>query len=244
MKFEFIAFSDQGLVRTNNEDVFLVNNEVSNQKRQGRTTVNNFAVFDGIGGMEGGELASFEAATFLARYPFTKTTVNEVITRIKALNDHVVAVRYEKLNGGGTTVAGVLVNGEQAFVYNVGDSRVYRYREGVCKQISVDHSINSFDPEHNQIRSFITQYIGKSGLLGTDIRIAFERDGFLDGDVFIVCSDGVSDLIKTDKMSELITKHQNFEELSEEINKLIIKRGAHDNFTYILVQKAKSGETN
>lgn len=244
MRITSCGMTDVGMKRTNNEDAYLINDEL-----------NLFVVCDGMGGHVGGEFASSIAVN----------TVEEVLSSIEAdpdtdlPDDPVEATRekiryairlagrriYEKAlaepeyKGMGTTALVLLVEQGNAFVAHVGDSRAYLLRDDTIEQITEDHSlvnekiraglITPEEARHHKLRNIITRSLGYQEDVEVDIQVrAVRRD-----DQFMLCSDGLSNLVETGEMGEVLRNHSP-QASARQLVDTACDRGGDDNITTII----------
>lgn len=246
MIVSFSAKSDLGLRRKNNEDSFLADENMG-----------LFMVLDGIGGHLAGEVASKLGLNAIKenvmrsltdkRFPLSQNKSREV----KILNESLVLankVIYEAANsqpeysGMGTTVASLLLGVKKIAIAHVGDSRIYLIRENSIERLTEDHSfvveqikrgvITSEEAEKSGMKNIITRALGAEELLTPtlDEIIPF------DNDLFLICSDGLTDLVTDDELLEIILRNRHV--LDHAIQNLIDKaneKGGKDNITAILI---------
>ena len=243
MSQRFIAAgrSEVGLHRSGNEDSALINGVL-------------IAVADGMGGHAGGEVASKVAITTLAQIlpllnndemdsesleDFLQSAVLEVDHEIK-----LTAEADDRLSGMGTTLTAIALYREKAYVLHTGDSRAYRLRGKEFLQITKDHSVvqelidagkitESEAAVHPQ-RSVLTNVLMGHGNI-TSLLIEYDVKA---GDKFLLCSDGLSNVVTNAEIHQLISD-------PDAISKLIsltYERGAPDNVT-VVVAEVGNGET-
>ena len=249
MRITSCGMTDVGVKRTNNEDNYLINDEL-----------NLFVVCDGMGGHAGGEFASAIAVN----------TVEEVLTsmdfRPEELqldeDDGPVEVTREKLRyairlagkriyekaveepeykGMGTTCLGLLIDGGNAFVAHVGDSRGYIVRDGRIEQLTEDHSLVNekikaglLTPEeakNHKLKNIITRSLGYMEDVEIDIQVRAVRRG----DRFVMCSDGLSNLVEAAEMGEAALDYSP-QEAARKLIELACSRGGDDNITVVVTR--------
>jgi serine/threonine protein phosphatase PrpC len=140
----------------------------------------------------------------------------------------------------GTTVALVLVVSDFAVVANVGDSRVYRARDGVLEQLSEDHTIvaetrakHAADPRPRRKRKFVTRALGTQPTVEPELRLV----NVFPGDLFLLCSDGLTDVVADEEIGELLRRGRgDCREAVRALIKLANRRGGPDNVTVVLVE--------
>lgn len=249
MQITSCGMTDVGVKRTNNEDNYLINDELS-----------LFVVCDGMGGHVGGEFASAIAVN----------TVEEVLTSMEFQPedleveeaDNPIEVTREKLRyavrlagkrifekaleepeykGMGTTCLALLVANGNAFVAHVGDSRGYLVREGRIEQLTEDHSLVNekikaglLTPEqakNHKLKNIITRSLGYMEDVEVDIQVrAVRRD-----DRYVLCSDGLSNLVDTGEIGEAVLDFRP-QDSSRRLVELACERGGDDNITVIVAR--------
>ena len=223
--------TDPGRKRRRNEDSFVLQPPL-------------FAVADGMGGAQAGELASRLAAAALREYHNADDldAENRVTAIIQEANRRV----YERArsdadaSGMGTTVTAALVDGDRVAIGHVGDSRAYRIRGGELEQLTQDHSVvadlmrsGRLTPEeagsHPQ-RSVITRALGTDPEVDVDT-IAVDAEP---GDVFLLCSDGLTTMVDDDAILRMVVEAANLEAAGKALVKAANRRGGEDNVTVVL----------
>ncbi len=243
----FHARTDVGLKRKQNEDALLA------QEEHGL-----FVVADGVGGRKAGELASaLTIDTFQAYAPRLREAVeafasgpsrasrNEVLQLLDQAANTASSRVYETAEDTGrqgmtSTLAACAVGGGVAFLLHVGDSRIYLLRDGQVQQLTEDHSlvnemlhagtISEEEATRSRYRNVITRAVGLYPNVQSDT-LAVE---LLQGDRLLLCSDGLSDLVSTDRMADLLRSP----DVSEAVEALVdaaLERGGKDNITCIVV---------
>ena len=230
-----------GKVRNNNEDSLLVG--------EGRDET-LFVVADGIGGFEAGEVASsitIDVLKDIAPLGSLEDAIREANRRILA-----AAKSDERLSGMGTTVVALRFGGTEsepaAEISHVGDSRAYLLRDGELKPITEDHSlvaelVRSGDltrdeaSEHPQ-KNLITRALGAEVEVEVDTTVLPIRSG----DRFILCSDGLSDMIPETRMLDLLTfSPEGPEKAAQTLVSAALEAGGTDNVTVVVVD-VKEGD--
>ena len=240
--------SDVGRKRTHNEDSFaLVESE------------NLYLVADGMGGHASGEVASrmaietmaeFFAATSAdpeATWPYKMDKArgydeNRLVTGIKLANRRIyeAAQRETRLHGMGTTMVALLAVRDAMLIGHVGDSRVYRLRNGALEQLTEDHSLlndyikmKSMTPE--EIESFPHKNVIVRAL---GMKETVKVDAILDtpkpGDVYILCSDGLCGPASDEEIKEIMLKHKDLRDSAQALIDRANEHGGPDNVTVVL----------
>lgn len=256
----FSACSDVGLVRTNNEDNLYCNgissiNQTFSHKFHIENTVRMpciFAICDGMGGEAQGELASLTVVNLLNEYAekiksqSSSKHVNEIVQSfISDANNRLCKIMREKSLRMGTTLALVIISEGIVYAYNIGDSRIYKFKHGMLSRISEDHTIATqkikmglLDEEqarHDKSRHVLTRCIGifdDEMILTPYIIPPFSIDKECR---LLLCSDGLTDMLPDTKIESIMLKHQ---ETSSTINALVdsaLQNGGRDNITCIII---------
>ena len=241
--------TDIGKKRQKNEDSFRLYLPPlgSAQEAQGAL----FIVADGMGGLGGGDVASqFAIDEFTRRYYGTMTSEKEVGARFQiALEAANVRVREQAPRLGlpriGSTAAGIVLEASgRAMVFNVGDCRVYRIRNGKIERISRDQSITQQQVESGMITeedakvarsSMVTAFIGQPYPLIANT--TFEQ--VQDGDIYLICSDGLWSLVDQSLLLSAIRSNSAAVAVPKLI-KMALDRGGVDNITGIVVRVGKA----
>jgi protein phosphatase len=253
------AFSDIGRVRRRNEDHFLVQRRVDNTGPwEIRVDLNEpehdsvwlCAVADGLGGHAGGAEASRTALEALWR---------ELLGSAASIDDLAAAVRRAVLSAGdavrqaaaaqkglrdmGTTVVGIAIRGDELCGFNVGDSRLYRLRDGAMKQVSLDHTVagelerlGKLTPEqaqHVEQRHVITNCLG--GPPGVDAYVDIFPERPLSGDRLLLCSDGVSGALDLAELESTCKRDVSPITVVQSLVEAANERGGVDNSTAVVV---------
>jgi PPM family protein phosphatase len=222
------ARTDVGLVRTNNEDSYFADPE------RGLAIV-----ADGMGGHAGGEVASKIAVDTISDglrspnsiWPFGRAQRerNLIVESIRLANRRVrdAAQQDTSLAGMGTTVVVLWVRGGRAHVAHVGDSRIYRYRKGGLVQLTRDHSWPS---EEGSMRNVLMRAVGAEDDIAIDHRLL----DVAPGDIFLLCSDGLTGPVGDDGIVHALREFRSGEEASQRLIDLAKEHGAPDNVTVVL----------
>ncbi|MBR3281135.1 MAG: Stp1/IreP family PP2C-type Ser/Thr phosphatase [Clostridia bacterium] len=241
----FSGLTDIGLKRDNNEDYIYLPREDSGIKL--------FVLADGMGGANAGEMASATAVKTVKDYiknnfikiERTKEELENLIRRaIVEANKKVLelANANEEYKGMGTTLIVVLIYRGRIHIGHVGDSRVYRLRQNVFRQITKDHSyvqelirqgdITQEEAKNHPQRNVLLKAIGVEEKIKPDII----TKGFVKGDIILVCSDGLTNMVDDKYIYEIIMK--NIYDVNVACKKLVEKanyNGGLDNVSVILI---------
>lgn len=229
------ALTHVGMVRTLNEDAYL------ERKEQG-----TWAVADGMGGHDAGELASGAVIAALESLQGSNDfnlALEHLATALKEVNESLVVESSEmsRSHRPGSTVAALHIQGPHGAVAWAGDSRVYRRRDGLLEQMTKDHSqvqelldaglIRPEEAEHHPLSNIITRAIGIEIPLALDLR----RFTVQPGDQFLLCSDGLSGLVSDEEMNDIMID-EDVDEVAKVLLHTALVRGAPDNVTLICIR--------
>lgn len=244
MKVTSFGLSETGLVRDNNEDVW-----------GGIIDDHFFVLADGMGGHRAGEVAAREAVNILCRYvnrsfqeSGTKINVDrmkKILTQaIKDVNTEIftMGTASEEFRGMGTTICCLYLHESGAVIGHVGDSRIYRFRNHELHMLTQDHSliselvstgrIEEEEAEDSKYRSIITKAIGTAPMIDPEVK----RLDLREGDLFLVCSDGLTDVHSAEEIQKIIEDNSNIQNCAEALVVSSLERGGMDNITVLLVK--------
>jgi protein phosphatase len=249
MKIRYAAKTDVGMKRTHNEDYFsLMEDEQL------------FIVADGMGGHSSGEVASRMAAETVSEfYQRTKDEEatwpykmdrslsyieNRLVCGIKLANYKIyeAASKDIRFKGMGTTIVTCLINGDKIYIAHVGDSRCYRIRNNVMEQRTRDHSLLEDykeakpDMTEEEERNFphknvITRALGMRDTVQVDI----QTDEVQDGDLFVLCSDGLSTMVPDEQIFNILQNAPDLEKSVAELVDMANRAGGTDNITTLVL---------
>lgn len=265
------ARSDVGLVRDNNEDNLLIADELIKAGGESHYNFDNTirsaefiaAVCDGMGGQYGGEIASFEAVRRLkelAQSELPTLNLDEKITRINAYADETNRAIYQMRStsgssrGMGTTFACLLIHDGEAVAMHVGDSRVYRLRNGELRQLTKDHSENErlirlgvLSPDQargHKSRFILNRHFGmppEAGRLEADVS---EKMQLQQGDLFLLCSDGLTDMVPPELLKDILDSKGSIQEKADLLIQKALANGGKDNVTVVLAEVRQIGDAS
>lgn len=244
MNYKFCALTDPGLARENNEDSVAFDEA---------THVGVLA--DGMGGYNAGEVASGMATAFI------KTELARWLTQAgdlappdqirRALEICVANANRAVFNashsnpqyfGMGTTLVVALFRGETLILGHIGDSRCYRLRDGFLLQITKDHSLlqeqidaGLLTPEQAALspnKNLVTRALG----VEDDAKLELNEHQVLPGDLYLMCSDGLSDMIEDTVIAKILQNGSALEDMAQQLVSLANANGGRDNITVLLTQ--------
>jgi len=228
------ALSHPGRKRRHNEDAYVVQPPL-------------FAVADGMGGAKAGEVASSLAAAALQESGGSADWSGEarVVALIEEANRRVFrrATEDRDASGMGTTMTVALVEDDRIAIGHVGDSRAYLIRDGHLEQLTDDHSLvaelvrsGKLTPEEAEThpqRSVITRAVGTEPDVDVD---TFSIAG-AEGDVFLICSDGLTDMVHERTILAAVEQHRaNLDEAAKALVNAANRGGGEDNITVIFFE--------
>lgn len=255
MKIKFAVRSEIGRVRTNNEDNFFCNGiymTVSERERPffmngGADVPCVFAVCDGMGGEDCGELASLTAVETL------KIHASDIKRNIKGVNEFIIDANHkiceimksENLRMG-TTLAFAVAYDKSFMLYNIGDSRIYRLEKNRLVRVSNDHTlaedkvrmglITPEKAEKDRDRHVLTRYLG---IFEDEFVVEPDEYGPFDYGTnkrILLCSDGLTEMLDYNSIALIMMKSA---DVSEAVNNLVnsaLNNGGRDNITCIVLE--------
>jgi protein phosphatase len=232
--------SDTGRQRQANEDSYFARAPL-------------FAVADGMGGAQAGEVASRLAAEAFEAGRRREGQSPEAFLRqvARAANRriHALAQRDVSRSGMGTTLTAILVDGDDVVIGHVGDSRAYRFRDGELELLTSDHSLveelrrqgrlTDEQAEAHPQRSIITRALGPEPDVEVDTMTYRARPG----DVYLLCSDGLTTMVKDDEIRAVLADAADLETAADELVRRANEAGGRDNITVVAfrVEEAPEG---
>ena len=260
LKLDCCFITDVGKIRTNNEDNFFIcgpykrtPEELRYRKKDFVYRGGIFAVCDGMGGEEFGEKASLISVEELNN--FKEKDFNEYHKKyIDMVNSRICDLRFEN-NGvkSGTTIALIYIKDEKAISYNIGDSRTYLMRNKKLTQLSEDHTqvaqmlkmgmIKEENVQSYSNRHILTQHLG---IPNNELVISPYISDVIDikrGDIFLLCSDGLTDMIRNDDIKNILNSKMSAEQMAETLVNSALQMGGKDNITVGVIKNAEPKET-
>lgn len=244
---EYFCVSHKGNLRCTNQDNFYCLNEYMPSDNNGSDGVINgvarsvdapiFAVFDGMGGEECGEVAAHIAAKQISEYSFEDTSHLELLQYCKKANDEICHYTADNsLVSMGTTAAILMFAKKKILLCNIGDSKIFRFTDGVLQQISYDHvSISAFGTKPP-----LTQNLGiKEDELIISPYTA--KGEYHNHDIYLICSDGLTDMVSNEDIGNILNSSQK-ENSADLLLQKALKNGGKDNITLILLYISKDNQ--
>jgi len=239
-----IAFakSDVGKVREMNQDFYYIS------KPEDKLQL--FIVADGMGGYKGGEIASRLAVETSKSYIINNFDSIEhdresILKLVKSAIEYANLVVYEKskeskeLENMGTTIDICLILSNKVYIGHVGDSRVYRKRRDFFRKLTTDHSyvqklvsdgtITKEEAYNHPKKNMLIKALGCSSFVEPDVMVK----GFLKDDILLMCSDGLTNMLKDEKIVEII--NENPEKACNTLVDKANEQGGYDNITAVII---------
>ena len=208
---------------------------------------NLYIVADGMGGHKAGDKASTYAVTRFVELlkgenpdlPFL--TMGKLIAQVnKEINR--LAESEDKYEGMGTTFVAATIAGHTAYVMNVGDSRLYHYHGGTLRQITMDHSMVEELVRAGELKKEESRYHPQKNIITRALGVSetVEPDYFMiemsPGDLILLCSDGLSNMVEDDRLSEILSRGGTLEELVQNCLEEALFFGGHDNIAAVIAR--------
>ena len=237
------AKSDVGKVRELNEDSFYISDSLDE--------IQLYILADGMGGYNGGEVASKLAIQSAKNYIESnfkqiEKDKDSIIQLVGSSVEYANMIVYEKskenneLNGMGTTLDVCLIYNNRVFIGHVGDSRVYRIRKEFMRKLTQDHSyvqklvkdgtITQEEAVHHPQKNMLMKALGCNAFVEPDVMVK----GFLKDDILIMNSDGLTNLVSQEDIFREAKK--DIEQAPKELVKMANENGGYDNITVIVIK--------
>jgi protein phosphatase len=232
---KYAALTDKGRKRKTNEDSFLADGKL-------------FAVADGLGGYASGEIASKKALDIieneLAQKNF-RARLKNIVKAVEKANKAIYKLAENQYQNMATTITLALFKKKYLLVVHIGDSRLYLFRQGKLRQLTQDHSLVSKLIEHGGLakdqasrhpfRSIITRALGANSTVQPDTL----RQETRVGDRYLLCSDGLTNMITESEIKKVLTTEVNLEKACQKLITLANNKGGFDNITVVLFEIEK-----
>jgi len=246
MKLVHMTVSETGLRRTNNEDAVLFMKPDKPWLEQSLGTL--AVISDGMGGYERGEKASAMVVDVLSKVYFKG--IGQPVEKlqqaaIQANNAVAIEGKTSSRKMGATCTAVVLLE-DQLYFLHIGDSRGYIFKNGELKQVTTDHTAaNEMANSYRMRLSEQTLLFNPHALtkaMGMEVMSSCQADVFSvknnleKGDRIVLCSDGLYLHVSDIELGSILNQKRSLKEITDQLVKLILQRGALDNFSFILIE--------
>lgn len=244
---------DKGKIRKGNEDAYYFDGRIAPLAEMNQSVIMQksvlavgtlWAICDGMGGQNNGEIASYTAVSgmeelqrHLIGREFSNTIQNWVHQAGSAVD--------RKSVGGGTTLAMIYCTDQNVQTAHIGDSRIYRFHEQKLSRITRDHSkvemmvaagiITREEAETHPQRHTITRYLGMDSEDPCDATVG-TKIPYVQGDRYLICSDGVTDMLRDSQIEKIMRNTCDVKECAEKIRDAVFSAGARDNTTLIILE--------
>lgn len=251
---EISGITDAGCLRTNNEDCIAWN-----------TKLGLAILTDGMGGTKAGEIAGRIAAETVLKE--ARGNINQLSSRrgapangeqysqaglilcnaLKKANSVILRIAEDQpeCKGMGATTVAVLFHNNMASIGHVGDSRLYLLRDGMLRQVTEDHTVihelikcglyTREQAEETVNKNIVTRAVGVTA----DLRIDILDEPTLPDDIFMICSDGLTDVVSDTEIQEILEIEDNLNDAAKKLVDLAKKYGGNDNISLILIRVLK-----
>ncbi len=238
------AKTDLGKAREMNEDFYYITPSVEEKLQL-------YILADGMGGYNGGEIASKLATLSAKSYIETNFGTiphdrDNILKLIASSIEYANMVVYEKakenveLTNMGTTLEICLIYNNKAFIGHIGDSRIYRIRKEFIRKLTKDHSyvqelvkdgtITKEEAEHHPKKNMLMKAVGCTPYVEPDVMVK----GFLKEDIILMCSDGLTNMVTEQEIYDYVKK--DVQNSCEQLVKRANEMGGYDNITVVMLQ--------
>lgn len=245
MKLDFACLTEEGIKTPVNQDYYTAPAPDQDVQKKGWL----FTICDGVGGYAGGDIASKTGGKLFNKDYYNSGEIEDIS---HWLNDEIIKINKTvlemgkedpKLLGMATTIVSLLILDDMAYINNVGDSRIYMFQKNSLQQITEDHSvvweyyirniITKNEIIDSNIKHLITEAIG----LNYYPRINSYKIPLPAEFTFLLCSDGLTDVLIDDKIEEILRNYPyDLKTCTRELHKLALKNSSRDDVTIILIK--------
>lgn len=237
------AKSDIGKVREINQDYYYLSQSIDE--------IQLYMLADGMGGYNGGEVASklaIQTAKSYIENNFKQINKDKesILQLVGSAMEYANMIVYEKakeskeLEGMGTTLEICLIYNNKAFIGHVGDSRIYRIRKGLIRKLTQDHSyvqklvtdgtITKEEAVHHPQKNMLIKALGCNVFVEPDVIVR----GFLKEDILVMSSDGLTNMIPQEEIYQIAKK--DIEKAPKELVEMANQNGGYDNITVVIIK--------
>lgn len=233
------SITDQGRERSMNQDAFT---------NYFHPHFKLLVVCDGMGGHLAGDVASRMAVEIIRNYVIQQQEredyplILQESIELANLRIYEEGLREPNYSNMGTTVVAVLLTENRFYVAHVGDSRLYRMRDGILLQYTRDHSLvedllrkgllSEEDAQHHPERNAVTRALGAEAT----VQVELQEDELQEADIFLLCTDGLTNMVDAKKIQTILCESKSAQDAAETLIYEANKRGGHDNITVTVHQ--------
>ena len=246
---QYTAVSKKGTKREFNNDRVFAGNNLINGECSVDLVTGPFAavVCDGVGTEKAGGIAAGIAAKSFIDFNVAEASLLSLSARLRSANKRVLEKQKNSQKTMAAAVAGIMIANGNYMIFNIGDTRVYKYSGGTLRQISVDHTraqqmlntgeITNINQASKEEQNTLTGYIGG---FGGACRPAVTR-GSIRGEkgYFLICSDGVYKGITKTNLENIFAANSDIEEKKRAVCKLALKNSSADDMSMVLIKFAE-----
>ena len=245
--------SGKGKIRDNNEDSYYFNGQKSSLETINKdnsfhikesTKYSLWAICDGMGGYDNGEIASNLVVSSMERLQ-KKLKGRDFSTIITEWSRTVNQEVYRQTLGGGCTLALLYFQTNYAYLAHIGDSRIYRLHNKELKRLTRDHSkvellvatgkITEEEAQNHPQKNIITRYLGMDNDSICDATIG-DRCPIIPGDIYLLCSDGITDMLDDNTVRNILISNLDASNAAQTIYNEAMRKGGRDNATIIILK--------
>ncbi|PRX33529.1 protein phosphatase [Orenia metallireducens] len=228
------ATSEVGKVRKENQDSYLVIN---------KQDLDIIVIADGMGGHQGGNVASSLAVKEIKEYNFNYDSLNDSIKEcIELVNQRIYqeGLAKEEYYGMGTTLTMGIIKDRILIIGHIGDSRAYLFRNGNLKQLTADHSyvgellrnnlISQEEADNHPKKNLLLKALGVKEEIEADlVELELEAD-----DLILLCSDGLTNMLSNDELAKILAEDLDLQKKTDKMALMANEQGGYDNITVLI----------
>jgi len=240
---EIACLVDAGIHAPKNDDRVAVNKTLVSEGAYSETTDTSclVVVCDGVGGVAFGYRAAEIVTDFFSKLSDLPLTADSLKEYIAQANAEVMSTQRKdhQLSQMATTIAGLYIKDNDFIVFNVGDSRVYRFRSPYIMQLSKDHSewqfaIDLGEKPSDRDRSILRRCLGREQATP---HLVEGVGKVFDNDIFLLCSDGVWGSLENEDFENILSQEISLSEKCQSLVNMALEKGSTDNLSIIIVKK-------
>ena len=249
MHLRAVGLTDKGIVRSENQDSFLVQILPCSSNKNSLLAI----VADGVGGENAGNIASMTAVEVIKTFDLDDDeNLNDTLKKaIEAANSEIygLSCRNADYKGMATTCSTLMIKGDKAIIAHVGDSRVYRIKDGIIEALTEDHTlpvklyksgyISDSELEGHPQSNVLTNALGSKNKVEIDIITT----SLMENDTYVLCSDGLYKYLTSEEINEIVT-NASLDSSAEKLIALANSRGGDDNITVVVVKAGHNNVSN